>query len=220
MIVLKFVKEDFTPRASRDHFLRNLVPDFSILGHSRELMTLVLVVGLVQMANSVLVPVLPLFIRSLSPATALIGSTAGIIIGMRAFAGTAAAAFIGRTCDRFGTRRILLICLIGGALSHLPLLIVQTPWQLLLLRFASGVFLGGTIPSVNALIASRSEHGSQGSVFGISSSFSAGGSATGPMVGAGIAALWGFNSVFLAATVVLSTAATLIITTVSQKKIR
>ncbi len=202
--VLTVVREDFTPRSLRGQFWRSVLPDFSLLGRSRELLSLMLLVALIQLASAALTPILPLFIQSLRPAAALIGTTSGLIIGARALAGAAAAAVIGRLSDRLGYRRILLVCLVGGILAHLPLLLVRTPWQLFFLRLAAGVFMGGTLPTVNALIAARAAAGSHGSVYGLSSSMSAAGSAAGPAMGASIAALASFNAVFLTIAGVLS----------------
>lgn len=197
IIVLTLVRENFTRNPPQGSFWRAMIPDFSVLVRSKELMVLIILVAVIQLANSAIVPILPLFIQSLAPAAGMLGTTAGFIIGIRAFSGAVAAAAIGRVSDRLGFKRVLMVCLIGGVVTHLSLLIVNTPMQLLFMRLFAGLFLGGTIPSVNALIALKADEGSHGTIYGLSSSTSAAGFALGPALGASIAAVSGFPPVFL-----------------------
>jgi MFS transporter, DHA1 family, multidrug resistance protein len=102
-----------------------------------------------------------------------------------------------------GHSRVLLLCLGGAFLSYAPQAFVHTPVQLLLLRMLSAAFLGGTSPSVNALVAARTPRDQRGTIFGLSSSISSSGAALGPMIGAFIAATWGYPWVFLATSAAL-----------------
>jgi DHA1 family multidrug resistance protein-like MFS transporter len=204
LIVLTQVRESFTRRPHTGGFLSRIVPDFSQITSSPELFALLLLAATVNLAGGLLIPILPLFIQSLAGDGGMLGSTAGLIIGMRAFAGTFAAASVGRLSDRVGYRRVLLACTAGGVLAHLPLVLVTTPWQLLIVRILGGFFLGGTLPAINALIAVKAESGRQGAVYGLASSMSSTGSALGPAVGASIAAATGFAPVFLTAAAILA----------------
>ena len=94
----------------------------------------------------------------------------------------------------------------GAALFIIPQAFVRTPLQLLLLRIASCFFVGGNLPSVNALIAQRVEPGTQGSIYGISSSISSGSNALGPVIGASIALVGGYGPVFLTTAGIMATA--------------
>jgi MFS transporter, DHA1 family, multidrug resistance protein len=206
-IVAAFVREDFVPKPIDGPLWRRVVPDFSVITRSRELSLLVLTVAIVNLAGGSIMPILPLFIQSLAPDTQLIGTTAGAVIGVRAVAAAIAAALAGRLSDRIGYRRVLLFCLVGGALAHLALLLVRTPLQLGVLRFFTGALMGGTIPTVNALIAARADRARHGTVFGVASSVSSTGNALGPAFGAAIGALWGFPPVFVAVTAILGAGA-------------
>jgi MFS family permease len=206
IVVLTVVREDFTRKKLQGRFWRAVVPDFSVFARSKELPVLIILVAVIQVANSSIVPILPLFIQSLTPAAAMIGTTAGIIIGIRAFSAAGSAALIGRISDRLGFKRVLMVCLAGGLLSHVFLLLVSNTTQLLFLRLFAGLFLGGTIPSVNALIAVKAEEGSHGTVYGLSSSMSAAGFAAGPAIGASVAAIAGFSPVFVIISAFLATA--------------
>jgi DHA1 family multidrug resistance protein-like MFS transporter len=214
VIVLSFVSDD-RPRAGRTVFsLRRLVPDFSPVVSSPGLITLLVVSGALQVAGSTVSPILPLFIQSLSPNAALVGSTTGLILGLSALAAALSAAALGRVSYRIGYERTLTACLAGAVLIFLPQAFVRTPWQLLALRMAGGALVGGAEPSVNALIAARARKGRQGIVFGLNSSVNAAGAAVGPMIGAFASAAFGFASAFFAG------AAVLVVSTVAARTLR
>jgi DHA1 family multidrug resistance protein-like MFS transporter len=203
LIVLKFVSEDFTPPPRGGFSLRSVIPDFSPLRESRELPILVLAVAIVQISNSVVTPILPLVIQAMTPESVLVGSTTGLVLGAGALAAALASAGIGRVSFKFGYRRTLISCMVGAALFAIPQGLSTTPTQLLLLRIAGGVFLGGTMPSINAMIALRTDKGRQGSIYGLTASVGSGGMALGPVIGAGVSAAFGFPAAFFSMTIML-----------------
>jgi DHA1 family multidrug resistance protein-like MFS transporter len=166
-----------------------------------------LVSGLVQTATTVVSPILPLFIKSLTPRASMVSTMTGLVLGLGALSAALAAAGLGRVAARIGYERTLRLCLWGSVLAFAPQAFVRTPLQLLLLRAAGGAFLGGSAPAVNALIAHSSDRDRQGTVFGLSSSINNTGAAVGPMIGASIAAGFGYSSSFFATTAILLAAA-------------
>jgi DHA1 family multidrug resistance protein-like MFS transporter len=216
LVVLTLVREEFTPRPPDGPLWRRIVPEFSVITRSRDLSLLVAVVAVVNLAGGAVMPILPLFIQSLAPDSGFLGTTTGVVIGARALAAAAAAAVVGRVSDRLGYHRVLLFCLIGGVASHLLLLIVRTPAQLAVLRLATGVMMGGTIPTVNALIAARADRGRQGTVFGLTSSVSSAANALGPAVGASIGAAWGYAPVFVAVAAILASGAVMVLAAIRR----
>lgn len=196
LIIVGFVKEDFTHKQHSGSILRNAIPDFSHLKQVPVLASLMGVLFLVQFASSVTVPMLPLFIVELSTSAQAVGSMSGLIIAASAMTGALAAGIIGKVSGRLGYAKTLLFCLAGAFFFYLPQGLIQAPWQLLVLRMGSGAFLGGTMPSVNALIASNCAKDRQGATFGLSSSVSSMGMALGPAIGAAVATAAGYRSVF------------------------
>ena len=158
------------------------------------------------MPGSVLAPFLPLFIQKISSATVYIGSTTGVILGVGALASAVAAVTIGKASFRFGYKRSLVICMIGAALFMIPQAFVRTPLQLLILRVASCFFVGGNLPSANALIAQHTQPGKQGSIYGLSGSIASASNALGPVIGASIAVAAGYSAVFLTTAGILAAA--------------
>jgi DHA1 family multidrug resistance protein-like MFS transporter len=206
IIVARFAEDDFTPPQNRKSLLRSMLPDFRPLASSRALLSLMAVIAADQIAGSILNPFLPLIIQRLTTSTALVGSTTGVILGLGAVSSALAAFSIGRISYRVGYRRTLIVCMVGAAVFMIPQAFARSPLQLLLLRIASSFFVGGNLPSANALIAQRTEQGKQGSIYGISSSIASGSNALGPVIGASIAMSAGFGAVFLTTAGILAAA--------------
>lgn len=196
-LVASLVHEEFIRVPRVGSIFRSLIPDFSPLKESRELLVLIVSAGFVQAANQVSTPTLPLFVQSMNTVGALLASTTGTILGAAAFSAAAAAALIGRVSFRIGYRRTLLLCLVGAGCLSIPQAFTATPVTLLAFRILGGICFGGAMPSINAMITVRTELNRRGSVFGISSSFVAGGAALGPALGAVIAMGFGYAATFV-----------------------
>ncbi|HKU72250.1 MAG TPA: MFS transporter [Burkholderiales bacterium] len=65
----------------------------------------------------------------------------------------------GRVLDRIGPRRVLAYCAVGAIVSHLPLLVLQTPLQLVLARIAFGLSSAGMQASIIFLLRLESPPG-------------------------------------------------------------
>jgi MFS transporter, DHA1 family, multidrug resistance protein len=195
-VVLAYCKERFVPPAAD-------APRISVLANGRALFAIQIfpvlasVVFLIQFGGMIVSPVLSLFIADLSvgenEATA-----AGIVLAATGIASAAAALVVGRMSDRIGPRRILPICLIGAAVVYAPQGLVTEFWQLLVLRVLLGIFLGGLMPTANALIAGLVPKEKRGAAFGFSAMASSAASAVAPLAGAGITAGFGMRPVFFA----------------------
>lgn len=203
IIVATSVKEDFVPQPRSGSMLRNAVPDFSALKSAPMLGSLLSVVFAVQFAAAVVMPMLPLHIMEMTGTGTGAGSLSGAIIAAGSLSGALAAAAIGKVSGKIGYGRTLVFCLAGATAFYVPQGFVTTPWALLALRLGSGFFLGGTMPSVNALIAALADRSKQGSTYGLSSTMSSAGAALGPAIGASLATLTGYRSVFFATSAIL-----------------
>lgn len=178
--------------------------------------TLVLLISLgsISFALMVLSPILSLYIKSLTLDEARLATLAGAVISVSALTSSAAAPLIGRLGDKIGQKAVLLGCTVGMAVIHIPQAFVTSPMQLLVLRAIQGIFMGGTMPTANALLARNTAPDRRGTVFGLSTSIQAGGRAVAPMVGAGVANLWGMSPVFLVTSGIFALVATLVATMV------
>ncbi len=198
--VWRFVEEDFTP-PTRD----GSDPEsgfwygIKLVVHNRSLLSLFTIRAVVRMATRLMGPILPLFIQSLVPSTTRIASLTGLISGVRAATGAIGAVTLGRASDRFGYRRVLLICATGVALIYVPQFFVTNPWQLLVLQGALGLVMSGVLASISALLATLAPEGHQGAVYGVDASVVAIANAMGPILGATVAATLGLRAPFMLA---------------------
>ncbi len=196
VIVLRLVPRDQPVAPATGALWRQVLPDFTPLVRNRELTAVLVVSGVVQASTSVAGPILPLFIKSMTPDASGIASTTGLILGVTSVAAALAAAGVGRMSWRIGTERTLHFCLWGACLLVVPQAFSRTPLQLLVFRTLGSLFLGGTMPAINALIALRTDRDRQGSVFGLSSAMNSAGWALGPMLGSAVAVGAGYPPVF------------------------
>jgi MFS family permease len=74
--------------------------------------------------------------------------------------------------------------------------LVAAPWQLFLARIPYGVFIGGVIPSVHAMISLRAPDARRAGVLGITSTALMLGNLMGPLLGGTIAGAFGLRSIF------------------------
>jgi MFS transporter, DHA1 family, multidrug resistance protein len=205
-VVWALADEDFVPPEGRKSVLASLKPDFSPLRGAPVLWALLGVVAADMIAGNIAAPFLPLFIRQISGDSSRVASNTGLILGLCAVASAAAAVIVGKISYRIGYKKVMVGCMIGAAVFSAPQAFVSSPWQLLALRLVSSFFIGGNMPSVNALISLRTEPGRQGSVYGLRTTVASAAGALGPAVGTGIAVGAGYGAVFLATGAILAAA--------------
>ncbi|GHU84112.1 MFS transporter [Spirochaetia bacterium] len=195
----------------------SIFPDIKPILASPVLVIMMMVTFILHAANSIAAPMLPLFLKelalkSLPPAGGLagspqyIGSSTGIVLGVGAAAGAIAAAVVGKYSTKFGYWRTLIFCLTAGAILTVPQAFVANMTQLAIFRALSSFFVGGSMPVLNAIIATSTEKEHQGSVYGFNSSVSSAGGALGPMIGSAVAMV-NYRAVFLATALFLGAAA-------------
>lgn len=203
IMVARNVTEDFIPTPKSTSILKNAVPDFSALKDAKNIHALLVVILIIQFANSVASPIIPLVVLDMTESLAGAGSMSGLIIGVASVAGALGAVVTGKLSSRIGFAQALLYCILGSFVFYLPQGLATEPWHLVILRFLAGFFMGGTMPAVNALIAQRIDRSKQGGIYGISSSVSSVGNAFGPIFGALAASSLGYPSVFFTTSAIL-----------------
>ena len=205
LLVTLGVREQFTPPVDvhadagpARGVLRSTWSSLALLRHGG-LAAVMSVMFLIQFAVMVVSPVLPLYISRLSGSQHFAASTAGGIMAATALVSGVAALFVGRLADRVGHRKILVVCTLAAGLFYLPQGLARSTLELLLLRSAMALFLGGAMPTANALIATLAPERQRGAFYGLTQTLSSIGSFIGPVAGATLAATLGLSSVFFAA---------------------
>lgn len=195
-IVIAFtVHEKFTPPEKTER--SSLREDFRMIFSSKELPTLFFVTVMIQFALFSIFPVLPIYILQLLGSENRVALWAGIVQAGMGIANVFAAPRLGRLGDRYGSQKVLLVCLLFAAVLFIPQGLVGAVWQLLLLRFLLGLSLGGLLPSVNALLRRATPVHMVSRVYGYNNSFVSMGSLFGPIIGGFVAGYISINAVFM-----------------------
>ena len=196
LVAMVFIDERYKqdrharPRAS---FFANL---YEVATHPR-LAPMFVVVLLAQVVAFGVQPIVPLFVRDLIGNAPWLGMAAGLAFAVTGFADLIASPFLGKRSDRIGYRRVLLISLAGVTAFTIPQAFASSIATFIALRFGVGLFLGGVLPTANALIGRIFPLERRGQVFGITSSATFLGMFVGPLMGGAVAARFGFEAVFL-----------------------
>jgi MFS transporter, DHA1 family, multidrug resistance protein len=196
VVVIKMVKEVFTRPVVGVARPGMWASSRSILALSF-FPALIMVIFLIQLGGNIISPILSLFVAELSGMENA-ATSAGLVLGATGAASAVSAVIIGRIGDRVGRTVILPICLAGAAITYFPQGLVQQVWQLVVLRMLLGVFLGGLMPTANALVAGMVPPDRRGAAYGLTSTASGLAHGVGPLMGAGIASHLGMRAVFFA----------------------
>lgn len=191
-----FVQEHFRPEKTARRQTSFLASLHEVVTHPK-LAPMFVVVLLAQVVAFGVQPVVPLFVRELVGNAPWLATAAGLAFAVTGLADLIASPFLGKRSDRIGYRRVLLISLCGVAAFTIPQALVHSISSFIALRFGVGLFLGGVLPTANALIGRIFPIERRGQVFGITSSATFLGMFSGPLIGGTVAARFGFAAVFL-----------------------
>jgi MFS transporter, DHA1 family, multidrug resistance protein len=189
------VREEFTRREGPRR--TSMWKSFPEIVRHPALMPMFVVVLLAQVVAFGVQPIVPLFVRSLVGNVPWLATAAGAAFAVTGLADLIASPFLGKRSDRVGYRRVLLISLAGVSCFTIPQAFVRSIAGFIALRFGVGMFLGGVLPTANALIGRLFPVERRGQVYGITSSATFLGMFAGPLLGGVVAARFGFESVFL-----------------------
>ncbi|MFD1675718.1 MFS transporter [Alicyclobacillus fodiniaquatilis] len=138
-----------------------------------------------------------MFVRDMVGNTAYLATLAGFAFSVTGIGDLIASPFLGKRSDRIGYKRVLTISLLGAALMNIPQAFVHNIWAFLLARFVMGMFMGGILPTANALVGRLAPADQRGRVYGITASATFLGSFFGPMTGGLVSAAFGISVMFI-----------------------
>lgn len=196
------IHEDFT-RPEKTKARRSMFGSFKMLLSGPALLPLFLVLLLVQFAVRAVQPMVTLFVQDLVGNVATLATLAGAAYSITGLADLMASPFLGKRSDQIGYRKVLLICLLGATLTSAPQALAHSYWVFLAERFALGMFIGGILPTANALVGRLVARADRGTVFGLTASATFLGNSLGPLVGGGVGASLGLRWVFVLPAVLL-----------------
>lgn len=167
------------------------------VARTRGLLALFVVLLMAQFGVRSVQPVVTLFVQELVGWQAGLATLAGLAFSITGVADLVASPFLGKRSDVIGYRRVLLISLAGAALMSVPQALVGSYWQFLALRFGVGLFVGGILPTANALVGQLVPASQRGLAYGLTASATFLGSFLGPFTGGALAAVAGIRWVFV-----------------------
>lgn len=189
------VTERFSPvqAGDRPSVLRGLI----ILAQTSGLLPVFITILAAQFGVRTIQPIVAPFVQQLTGPLPSLATLAGFAFSITGVADLIASPFLGKRSDSIGYRRVLLISLFGAAIATLPQALVDNYTQFLVLRFVLGLFIGGILPTANALIGRLVAANQQGLAYGVTASATFLGSFLGPLSGGTLAAAAGTPWVFV-----------------------
>ena len=150
-------------------------------------------------AMTLLLPFLPLYVEELGAKShAAIVQWSGIAYGATFFAAALVAPLWGRLGDRYGRKVMLVRASFGMAICMSLTGMVQSVWQLVLLRLLIG-FAGGYSSGSTILVAMQTPKERSGWALGTLAAGIMAGNLVGPLIGGGLPPLIGIRATFLLA---------------------
>jgi DHA1 family multidrug resistance protein-like MFS transporter len=196
-LLVHFLIEDSPVRApAGKHARAGFVPSLKAMLVSGPIILAVLVLFFDNIANSNISPILALYVASMGVNASQAATATGVVLGATAVASSLCAVTIGRVTQRYGFRATLILCTVGAAAAYVPQMLARSFEALLASRFMCGLFIGGTLPTANAIIARLTPPEQRGSTYGVCTSLQSAANAVAPMMGSTIAMSVGMPWVF------------------------
>jgi MFS family permease len=197
LLALIFAREGHVRPAERIRF--DLLGDLNTILAIPNLLVLYLTLFAYSLTYYGSGAIMTVFILELMP-----GAAAGALnfwVGAVAVVFTVGSALLvpawGHAMSRLSPARLLTVCLLAGGVAGLPVALVQSPPQLAVARFVTGVCTVGIGPCALALIKARAPKGMEGRVLAYSAGFSALGMGAGPFIAGQIGPWLGLRAYFL-----------------------
>jgi len=183
---------------------RSIAAGLLALVQSPTLLALFFVLLMAQFGVRTVQPIVTLYVKEMVGDLPNVATLAGIAFSITGVANVISAPFLGNRSDVIGYRRVLLISLLGATLTTLPQAFTDNYWLFTAERFAVGLFIGGLLPTANALVGRLVARSDRGTIYGMTSSAMFMGNSLGPLLGGFIAAGFGLHWVFLMTGAVLA----------------
>lgn len=197
------VKERFDRKKAASQPKASIYQGFLQIKSIPQLPALFAVTVMIQFAVLGTMPQMPLYIQQMHGNIDLLAFYAGLVGAVTGFSNMMFSPILGRLGDRVGSERVLAFCMIGAAIAFIPHVFVHNIWQLLLARFFLGIFIGGMLPSVNALLRTYTPDGMESRAYSFNTSALALGNFSGPIIFGLLIGWIGMSPVFLFSSVLL-----------------
>ena len=194
LMVILLVREE--GKAKEDKKSGGLLSNYRFVFTSSILSAIFVASLIVQLAVMAVAPVLSLFVEQLWPTPQSLSTMAGAIFGITGFSSLLAAPYWGKRGDRKGYKKTLILTTLATGIAYAHQGLVTDVYQLLVLRFVQGLFIGGILPALYALTSLNTPEERRGGIMGIARSGLLIGNVVGPIFGGFLAASLGMRPIF------------------------
>ena len=191
---LLFVKENFVREDKKVEKMKEV-----LMKMPYKSLTIVLSVTLfvIMLGLYSIEPIMTIYVMQMSVDSTYVALISGLAFSLSGLGNIIAAPLLGRFSDRSGAHKVLLIALFVAGICYIPQAFVQSPWQLMVLRFLLGLTLGGMAPSVLILLKKITPDRYVGRIFGIAISAQYLGTFAGSIFGGQVSAAFGIPFVLV-----------------------
>ncbi|MBF7141311.1 MULTISPECIES: MFS transporter [Pseudomonas] len=161
---------------------------------NQQVVTLLATAAALMFATLSIEPIITVYFQQLQ--VSQVTWMAGLAMSAGALGSLLSTSWLGRLADRIGPWPVLSGCLAAAALLLIPQALVTQGWQLVALRFAMGLALGGLLPCIASLIRHAVPDQVAGRVLGYSTSCQYVGQVLGPLAGGFVGGHYGMRAVF------------------------
>lgn len=171
----------------------------------RHIVSLMIGLGLLTvLASMSIVPVITIYLEQIIGGSEQITFIAGLVMSATALGSTLSAALVGKLADRMNYWIVIVSGMAVAACFLVPQAYVTEPWQLIGLRFAMGLALGGLLPCITSVIRHSVPDRIVGSILGYLTSAQFAGQVVGPLIGGVVGGLLNVRAVFLVTAALLA----------------
>jgi DHA1 family multidrug resistance protein-like MFS transporter len=153
------------------------------------LVILFFTIVVVMMGFGIIFPILPFYLESFGGG----GREMGIVVSIYALLQFVFSPFFGTLSERYGRKPLLVIGVLGTAVTHLLFAIAQSLWVVYFARAMAGILSAVTLPTGMAYVSDSTSEEKRGTAMG----WLSGGMGVGVVLGPGIGGLLGSNSLTL-----------------------
>ncbi len=194
LLVILLVREE--KKAREDKKSGGLFSNYRFVFTSSTLSAIFVASLIVQLAVMAVAPVLSLFVEQLWPFPQTLSTMAGAVFGITGFSSLLAAPYWGKQGDRKGYKKTLMLTTLATGITYAPQGLATDVYLLLVLRFVQGLFIGGILPALYALVSLNTPEERRGGIMGIARSGLLIGNVLGPIFGGFLAASLGMRPIF------------------------
>lgn len=180
----------------------DIIRDLRVSVSNRALFSVLLILTIVQVALSMIQPIMPLYIEKIMPPHINVSLATGVVLSIVGVATIFAAPRWADFGERIGFKKVLVTGLFIGAVFNVSQLIFPNIYAFGGIRFLYGLGIAGVTPAINSLIAKSVKPDFRGRAFGISTSFNQIGQAVGPTVGGFASKICGLEAPFILGSVI------------------